>query len=147
MKFKFLLLLLLSFSVYAGDASVGKIVAGRGDFYINEAGQDIGSEVSTNDIITTSANSFVIVQFEDGTKLTVRPNSKIIISRYVYNESAEDGVNLSVMEGGLRILTGAIAKNNPDNFKVQTPVALMGVRGTEFSLLLCGEQICEVGAK
>ena len=34
------------------------------------------------------------------------------------------------------------SKTNPENYKVRTPVALMGVRGTEFSIMLCGDQIC-----
>ncbi len=36
----------------------------------------------------------------------------------------------------------AMAKTNPENYKVRTPVALMGVRGTEFSIMLCGDEVC-----
>jgi hypothetical protein len=35
-----------------------------------------------------------------------------------------------------------MAKSNPENYKVRTPVALMGVRGTEFSIMLCGDEVC-----
>jgi hypothetical protein len=35
-----------------------------------------------------------------------------------------------------------MAKTHPENYKVRTPVALMGVRGTEFSIQLCGDQLC-----
>jgi hypothetical protein len=36
-----------------------------------------------------------------------------------------------------------MAKSNPENYKVRTPVALMGVRGTEFSEVLCGDNVCD----
>jgi hypothetical protein len=36
-----------------------------------------------------------------------------------------------------------MAKTHPENYKVRTPVALMGVRGTEFSVILCGEGVCD----
>jgi hypothetical protein len=38
-----------------------------------------------------------------------------------------------------------MAKNHPDHYKVKTPVALMGVRGTEFAVMLCGDRLCEEG--
>ncbi len=38
-----------------------------------------------------------------------------------------------------------MAKNNPENYKVKTPVALMGVRGTEFAIQPCGDSVCDEG--
>ena len=66
----------------------------------------------------------------------------LIIETYLYNGDENDAATLSLVEGGLRVITGAMAKSNPENYKVRTPVALMGVRGTEFSVVLCGDQVC-----
>ena len=128
------------------EDSIGMIVASRGEVIAlsdggsRELGQ--GDFVYVSDEIMTSNRSFAVLQFEDGAKVTVRPDSTLIIETYLYNGDGEDEATLSLVEGGLRVITGAMAKNNPENYKVKTPVALMGVRGTEFSIMLCGDDIC-----
>ena len=57
--------------------------------------------------------------------------------------SKQKKATLNLVSGGLRVITGAMAKSNPENYKVRTPVALMGVRGTEFSVFLCGDALCD----
>ena len=104
-----------------------------------------GDFIYVNDEIMTTNRSFVVLQFEDGAKVTVRPDSTLIIEQYLYNGDAGDEAELNLVSGGLRVITGAMAKNNPENYKVRTPVALMGVRGTEFSVMLCGDEICAEG--
>ena len=130
----------------AQEDSVGMVVASRGEVIaLSNGGSRLlkqGEFIHVNDEIITSNRNFAVVQFEDGAKVTVRPDSTIIIEQYLYNGDAEDAATLSLVEGGLRVITGAMAKSNPENYKVRTPVALMGVRGTEFSIMLCGDQIC-----
>jgi hypothetical protein len=125
-----------------GDA-IGTVVASRGVNATSE-GRELmqGSFVYMNDTVITSDRAFVVIQFTDGTKLTVRPDSELILETYVYNSTGEDEMRLNLISGGLRVISGAVAKNNPENFKLNTPVALMGVRGTEFSIMLCGEETC-----
>ena len=56
----------------------------------------------------------------------------------------EDAATLSLVEGGLRVITGAVAKAEPEKYKLETPVALMGVRGTEFAVVLCDDgTVCQ----
>ena len=102
-----------------------------------------GDFVFVNDEILTGDRSFAVLQFTDGAKVTVRPGSKLIIETYLYAGNDGDESTLNLVSGGLRVITGAMAKTNPENYKVRTPVALMGVRGTEFSIMLCGDQVCE----
>ncbi len=102
-----------------------------------------GDFVYVNDEILTGDRSFAVLQFTDGAKVTVRPDSKLVIESYLYAGNDGDEATLNLVSGGLRVITGAMAKTNPENYKVRTPVALMGVRGTEFSIMLCGDQICE----
>ncbi len=54
-----------------------------------------------------------------------------------------DGSALKLVKGGLRALTGAIAKQNPDAYRVDTPVATLGVRGIEFDVRWCDEQCAD----
>jgi hypothetical protein len=126
--------------------STGMVVASRGEVIAlsNGGSRELkqGDFIYVNDEIMTTNRSFVVLQFEDGAKVTVRPDSTLIIETYLYNGDANDEAELNLVSGGLRVITGAMAKSNPENYKVRTPVALMGVRGTEFSIMLCGDQIC-----
>lgn len=139
---------LLSASAWAQEEdSTGMVVASRGEVIAmsNGGSRELkqGDFIYINDEIITSNRSFAVLQFEDGAKVTVRPDSTLIIEQYVYNGNDGDAATLSLVEGGLRVITGAMAKSNPENYKVRTPVALMGVRGTEFSIFLCGDALCD----
>ena len=141
------LLLLTGPVVAQQEDSKGMVVASRGEVLAlsNGGSRELkqGDFIYVNDEIITSNRSFAVLQFEDGAKVTVRPDSTLIIEAYIYNGDGGDEATLSLVEGGLRVITGAMAKSNPENYKVRTPVALMGVRGTEFSIFLCGDSICD----
>jgi hypothetical protein len=129
--------------------SSGMVVASRGEVIAmaNGGSRELkqGDFVFVNDEIMTSQRSFAVLQFTDGAKVTVRPDSTLIIEQYLYAGNENDEATLNLVSGGLRVITGAMAKTNPENYKVRTPVALMGVRGTEFSIMLCGDEICAEG--
>ena len=136
----------MSVTAYAAEDSSGMVVASRGEVLAlsNGGSRELkqGDFIYQNDEIITSARSFAVLQFVDGAKVTVRPDSTLIIEQYLYAGNDSDEATLNLVSGGLRVITGAMAKSNPENYKVRTPVALMGVRGTEFSIMLCGDEIC-----
>ena len=127
--------------------STGMVVASRGEVIAlsNGGSRELkqGDFIYVKDEIMTTNRSFVVLQFEDGAKVTVRPDSTLIIETYLYNGDDGDEAELNLVSGGLRVITGAMAKTHPENYKVRTPVALMGVRGTEFSVILCGDNVCD----
>ena len=133
------------------DEAKGLVVASRGTVIATSNGESRelkqGDEIFVTDEILTAPKSFAVLQFLDGAKVTVKPDSEIVIEDYVYNGNADDKATLNLVSGGLRVITGAMAKNNPENYKVKTPVALMGVRGTEFAIQLCGDNICDNGVE
>ena len=131
MKWLIPLLLLANTAV----ADVATAVAIRGDVYANDVKISQGSALKVHDHIITNDKSFVVLQFVDGARVTVRPDSHFVIEEYSYLEGDDRG-RFDLVSGGLRIVTGAIAKTDPDNYTLSTPVALMGVRGTEFSIQL-----------
>lgn len=132
------LALLVSTAGAIAEDNAAMVVASRGEVSAMSDGISRklyqGDHVFVEDKITTENRSFVILQFVDGTKVTVRPDSVMFIESYSYINNEEDETTLNLVSGGLRVITGAMAKSNPENYKVRTPVALMGVRGTEFSL-------------
>ena len=130
----------------AAEENSGMVVASRGEVSAIADGSSRelkqGDFVYVNDEIQTGSRSFAVLQFTDGAKVTVRPDTKLVIETYLYTGNDSDEATLSLVSGGLRVITGAMAKTHPENYKVRTPVALMGVRGTEFSIQLCGDQLC-----
>lgn len=102
-------------------------------------------QVGVGETVHTGAGSYVVIEFIDGARATVRPDSELKVDQYAYGTDS-DGAVLSLVKGGLRAITGGIAHENPESYKVKTNVATLGVRGTEFALRLC-EQDCSKEAK
>ncbi|OGA68992.1 MAG: hypothetical protein A3G81_08320 [Betaproteobacteria bacterium RIFCSPLOWO2_12_FULL_65_14] len=101
----------------------------------------VRSTVDEGDILATADNSFARVRFPDGTDLVMRPNSQIRIDAYKYEEAApeRDNVIFSLIKGGLRTVTGLLAKRNPNKYRLATPTATVGIRGTLFGTQFCND--------
>ncbi len=95
-----------------------------------------GAEVAVGDRIRTGSRSHALLEFDDGSKVTVRPGSVFVVERYRHGGDRGEAL-FALLKGGLRALTGAISKLRPDAFQVRTPVATLGIRGTEFDARLC----------
>lgn len=90
--------------------------------------------VVSNENIKTDNASNAQLRFLDQTTLTIGPTSSVILDRFVYNpdRTARDGtVQMSI--GAARWIGGSTPS---DAYKVQTPHAVIGVRGTVFDLLV-----------
>jgi len=74
----------------------------------------------------------------------MRPDSSLSVNKYAFGTD-DDGAVLELVKGGFRAITGEIAHNRPDSYQVQTNVATLGVRGTEFAIILC-EKDCDAQA-
>lgn len=130
--------------------SAGTVVAFKGDVSATDpagSSRDLQKDdpIHVGDTVRTGAGGYVVIEFVDGAKATVRPESELTIDQYAYG-TADDGAVMNLVKGGLRAVTGSIAQERPDSYKVQTNVATLGVRGTEFSLRLC-EQDCNEEAQ
>jgi len=143
--------LILGLFVFTSSSSVageeaGTVLSEHGTVTAKASGQyrslKLGDEFFVNDRIITSDKSFVVLQFEDGASLTLLQDSVVVIESYRYNATEQDAAILRLESGGLRFVAGAMAKSNPAGYKVRTPVALMVIRGPEFAISLCGNQIC-----
>lgn len=95
-----------------------------------------GARVHVGDRISTSSGGHVHIKFIDGALLSVRPNSSLLIEQYDYDPSMPEGsaVKLNLEEGVARAISGDAAKGAKENFRLNTPVAAIGVRGTDFAV-------------
>jgi len=139
-----LLLISIFISTAYAKEEVGEVQYVRG-ILTSQADGERGKLVGKNDalfngdVLNTGTRGFAVIKFVDGTKMTLRPNTKFKIN----NVSIEkENAFFSLIRGGFRAITGAISKLSPRAFKVQTPVATIGIRGTEFDARLCDDD-CE----
>ena len=96
------------------------------------------SYVRQGDTLNTSENGGAQVKFNDGAQIALRRDSSLKIDEYNW-EGEEDGKEKAVMslvKGGFRTITGAIGKTNKSNYRVSTPFATIGIRGTHYALFL-----------
>lgn len=92
-----------------------------------------GDGLRETERLNTGANGSAVIVLRDGTALTVGPNSAVDLSRFQFDTTTHQGsFLLDLLQGSVRVVTGLLAKINPDLFKVQTPTTVVGVRGTDF---------------
>jgi hypothetical protein len=99
----------------------------------------VKSEVAEGDTLTTEAETFARIKFNDGGEVVLRPGTQLKIESYSYNaaQPEKDNVVMNMFKGGLRAVTGLLGKRNKDKVSFQTETATIGIRGTHFGALLC----------
>ena len=93
-----------------------------------------GDFVRVGDKIRTESNGHVHIRFIDQAVLSVRPRSELQIVAYSFDAANPDNslVKLNLIEGTARTVSGEAAKTARDRFRLNTPIAAIGVRGTDF---------------
>lgn len=94
----------------------------------------LSSKVDEGDILTTQADTYARVHFIDHTEVVLRPNTQFKIDAYHFEEGKpeKDRSILSLIQGGLRSVTGLLGKRSKDQYKLNTPAATIGIRGTTY---------------
>lgn len=94
---------------------------------------DAGSPLFQGDVLETMAASSLLARFTDGGTLRMGESSRVVVEQYVYDENGRDSNALfRLFKGFVRMVTGALVTKQPDRFRVTTPLASVGVRGTDF---------------
>ncbi len=92
-----------------------------------------GTPVHLRDELRTGPSARLKLTFHDGTELTLGEKASVVIDRYVYDPKADVGETvLQATRGAFRFATGRIKTLKEKKIAVSTPVADIGVRGTEF---------------
>jgi hypothetical protein len=92
----------------------------------------VGTPVHMNDELRTGPKGRLQVTFRDGTTLTLGENAKVVIDRYVYNPDKSTGeLALETGTAAFRLATGKLSDMRNKDIKVKTPVAALGIRGTD----------------
>lgn len=118
-------------------AEAGMIKTLRGSVQIERAGQvseaQVGEHVHGGDRLQVPANASVGISLKDESLLSIGPGSSVILTEFAYNPTTRNGsVAAEILRGTLRFVTGFIGRANPNDVKISTPTATIGVRGTDF---------------
>src|SRR3972149_2578233 len=84
--------------------------------------------------VETEQGGHVHLRFVDGAFVSVRPGSRLFIetSRYGAGRRERSGIRFRLEQGVARSISGKGAEIARERFRLNTPIAAIGVRGTDF---------------
>lgn len=132
-----LLLLLIPLCAIAQTSNAGFVKSATGEVFIISSDKTMKAEanmkISQGDTIKTGGNSSAGLIFEDDSIISIGPNSELKIEHFLFNPAAEElSFIAKIIQGTFSFISGQIAKLAPENVKLETPSATLGVRGTKF---------------
>lgn len=136
-------LLFLILSCVSGlAAAAGRITAHFGEALAESGGVQRelrrGSRVLEGDLLRVGGNSLLQLRMDDGALITLRSGTEFRIDTYRLAAPGQPGrALLRLLKGGLRTITGALGRFDRGEYAMLTPVATIGIRGTDFTTLLC----------
>ena len=96
------------------------------------------SKVFSGDIIKTGPKGSVQLRFVDKALMTIKASSEMDISSYLFNQSGDtsnkEQALMKLVKGGFRTISGQIGKGDKSAYKVDTPAASIGIRGTNYEV-------------
>ncbi|UQB42668.1 FecR domain-containing protein [Thiomicrospira microaerophila] len=134
----FVILFFASFLfIIQANASVGQVVLKLGTVELERSGVvmnlEIGDSIEEQDVITTKPVSKIQIAFIDETTVTLGGATRFSVQGYISENSSSDKADFGVTRGTFKIITGRVSQIAPDNFKVKTRTATIGIRGTIFT--------------
>lgn len=133
--------------VYKGLEAVGQVVKARGKtFAISSKDKRsklvVGSEVHVGDRLFTGVDGFIRLSMIDDAKIDLRCNSEMLVEDYRLLRAGNRSV-IYLLKGSLRKITGSIGKVAEDIYEMKTPIATVGVRGTDYAIRVLQSHGCD----
>jgi hypothetical protein len=135
------------------QAAAGQVLFALGRVEIQRGGQTLaaarGAAVEVGDVVSTGPTGLTQLRMQDGALLSLRYGSSMKVEEYrlpvapapvagAKAPAAGGGRSaLRLLRGAFRTVTGLIGKGAGDSYSVVTPVATIGIRGTDYSAAYC----------
>ncbi len=147
-----LLLAVLASGVHAqAAAEVAIVVSAKGETRLVRPGAlfsplRAGVQVRAGDRLVTGGDGQLELKFTDNALVTLRAGTEFRVDDYKFDSSGQRSF-LALTRGSLRSVSGLIGKRNRDDWRMTTPTAVIGIRGTEFDIaeVRCPEAGCPPG--
>lgn len=91
----------------------------------------LGDDVRNGEALSSTEQSEAVLKMADGAMLALRPNTRFKIENVKRPDETGASFALALLKGGLRIVSGLTGRVSPSAYKVATPVATIGIRGTD----------------
>ncbi|HEX9648683.1 MAG TPA: nidogen-like domain-containing protein, partial [Alphaproteobacteria bacterium] len=90
-----------------------------------------GAPIYQFDIIESGADGAVRLLFIDNTVFAIGPGARLTIDDFVFDTAGDGSVSaFTMLKGMFAFVSGQIADNDPSDFVLTTPVAVVGIRGS-----------------
>lgn len=108
-----------------------------------------GSPLISGETVNTGEGGLAQMRFSDGGMVSLEGNSSYRIDQYAYAgaENGEERGFFSLFKGSMRTITGSIGHRNKENYRVNTRVAVIGIRGTEYTLRYLDEDVLVISTQ
>ncbi len=93
-----------------------------------------GAKVYAGQSISTGANGHVNLRMVDGAAVIVRASSRLKIEEYFVDSvtPSKSRIKLNLESGVVRSITGKAGEASTESYRLNTPLAAIGIRGTDF---------------
>lgn len=93
-----------------------------------------GASIRVGDQLMTQAGGHVHILFVDGARISLRPLSRLTIEDYAQGsgKKGEAAIRFRLDEGVVRSITGSWGETARERFRLNTPLAAIGIKGTDF---------------
>jgi hypothetical protein len=97
-----------------------------------------GAEINAGDSISTGQDARAQLQFSDGGFISLQPATQFRVDEYHYQNKTDGSERgfFSLLKGGFRAVTGFIGHINRATYRVRTPEATLGIRGTGYNMAI-----------
>jgi hypothetical protein len=125
--------------VMAEPAAAGRVKVVKGSAFIVRGSTAIPAEpgqvVYEADGLRTGADGMLGVTLKDDTRLSLGPSSEVRVERFLFQPgNGRLGMVVKFVRGVAAYVSGRMAKLAPDSIRLETPAAIVGVRGTSLAI-------------
>jgi hypothetical protein len=130
-------------SAYGAEPIAGSVKTVQGSVQVRRGAQTIpateGMHLLVNDILQTAADGRVGAILQDGTRIGLGPDTELKIDTFIYQPADQKfGLLLRLAQGVIAYVSGKIAKLSPGSVSIETPVGVIGLRGTHVAITIEG---------
>jgi len=121
------------------QSAAGRIKLVSGSAFVVRGGTAIpataGQEVMPADSLRTGSDGRLGITLKDDTRVSLGPDSEVRLDRFVYAPGEGNlALAMKFVRGAFAYVSGRIAKIAPDSIRLETPSAIVGVRGTTLAI-------------
>jgi hypothetical protein len=126
-------------ALHAQQAGAGRVKLVSGPAFIVRQQKSIEATVGTivfeSDVLRTGDNGRLGVTLRDDTRVSLGPMTEMRLNRVAYAPAeGQLALVLSIARGVVAYVSGQIARLSADAVRVETPDAVIGVRGTRVAI-------------